>query len=157
MTDVAKETELAVRLSEESGEMTAVIAAVSSASTRTLACCTHQDRDSVVMLMVTDDAQRTGEVLRAQGFRVTASEVVVVHAAYERQLAALLGRRLSATGIGILYSYVSWAEGHQAHLVFKTTDDDRAVCVLRAEMLVWNAAQGKVMAHERENMAPIAA
>lgn len=151
MIDVTKETELAVRLPSDPGAMAQLIATVGAARVETLASCPYHDRDSAVMLLITNDPWKTAEWLRAGNFPVKTNDVVLVRAAYEPALAMRLGQQLRAAGIGVLCSYVSWTAGHRAHVIFQTTDNDRAVSVLRAEMLVHDVA------HEREPAECVAA
>jgi hypothetical protein len=146
MTEVTLETELAVRLRPEGLEMAHLIATVGAARVETLASCSYHEHDRAVMLLITSDPLKTTEWLRAANFPVKATDVVLVRAAYEPALAMRLGQRLRAAGIEVLCSYVSCTEGHRAYAVFKTTDNNRAVSVLRAETVAHDGVPARAPA-----------
>ena len=150
MTEVTQATELAVRMHTDPGELARLVVTVGATRAETLANCSYQDRDSTVVLLITDDPVQSSAVLRAASYQVKTNAVVLVRALYKPELAARLGARLAEAGIGILYSYVSWSEGHRACLVFKTTDDEYAVNLLRTEMLVCDVARERSVAPRPE-------
>ena len=70
---------------------------------------------------------------------------MLVSAPHQPAIAAQLGMYLKAAQIGIRYCYAAWHETAQAHVVFKTTDDDRAIRVLEAcvsQQNQWTKCQG---------------
>jgi len=157
MIEITKGTELAVRTPIAPTELGNLLATVAAACVETLASCLYHERDCAVMLLVTDDPLRTTAELRVAGFRVSVSDVVLVHAPYEPRLAMQLSRQLSAAAIGVLYSYVSWTEAHRAYLVFRTTDNDRAVRLLREEMLVHKVVPASTIPAEGSTLEHAAA
>ncbi|MCG3147748.1 MAG: hypothetical protein PCFJNLEI_01189 [Verrucomicrobiae bacterium] len=86
----------------------------------------------VTLLLVTNDRLHTELILRRLGCRYDVDRVVLGRLPRQIGSAALLGMRLSAAGIRILYSYVSPGEANAAFVVFKTNDNQRAVAACAA-------------------------
>ena len=82
-------------------------------------------------LVVTDQPQQAKAVLEQKGLECKTNPVVLVSALPHPAVAARLGMELTAAQIGIRYSYATWCEAPQVHVVFKTTDDDQAVRILQ--------------------------
>lgn len=86
----------------------------------------------VTLLLVTNDRLHTELILRRLGCRYDIDQVVLGRLPRQVGSAALLGMRLSAAGIRILYSYVSLGEANAGFAVFKTNDNQRAVATCAA-------------------------
>jgi hypothetical protein len=94
--------------------------------------CCFPANQCAVTLVVADKPQRARSVLEQAGIKCRTNPVVLVRAPPQPAIAARLGMHLTAAQIGIHYCYTTQVEATAAHVVFKTTDDDRAVRVLEA-------------------------
>ena len=121
-------TELVIRLKKESTTLAEVIALI-AAGAEVLAVCSYWDRDSSVFLLVSADPERTAHALATAGVHYQANSVLLIGPQDHPGIAARMGAAFAAAGIGVLYSYASWSENRQGFVVFKTTDDDRALRV----------------------------
>jgi hypothetical protein len=68
---------------------------------------------------------------------------VMVEMPHKPGLAAVFGSRLAADGVAVLYSYSFRSERGRAYVVFKTTDDTRAVYTLELCALIHELAAAK--------------
>jgi hypothetical protein len=125
-----KEVELAVRVGNRPAALGGVLAAVANHGVNVLAYCTYSDGDDLIVLLITDNAHAAKEALQTAGFSCKANSVVLVGASDEVGAAARIGMHLGMAGIEILYSYASSSGGDQFVVVFKTTNDERAIQAL---------------------------
>ena len=86
------------------------------------------------LLIVTVDVDASCATIRDAGYKCDAKPVIWVAAPCRVGLGAVLGEKLRAKGIEILYSYGSWDAWPRAVLVFKTSRDDVAFRVLNATL-----------------------
>jgi len=132
ITEVAvrKEIEITVRVQNEPGVLARLFATAASCGNEILACNSYSNGKWAVVLLVTDNPDRTERALQDEGFEYGADSVVLVSAPESLACTILLTAKLRAAGIGILYSYMSWFEPHNVRAVFKTQDDALAMRVL---------------------------
>ena len=83
------------------------------------------------------DADRLQTVLQSAGFESRATPIVLALARDAVGLPVRLGSALVRAGIGILFSYASRTEDERLCMVFKTTDDQRAIRVLEDSSLAY--------------------
>jgi hypothetical protein len=100
--------------------------------------------------LVTEDPQKTGRSLAGAGFLYQTDSVLLLGPHNRPGVAAQTAARLEAADIGIVYSYVSWAERMGAFTVIKTTNDDRALQVLQVNAFV----DGLLHANARSSRQP---
>ena len=131
-TSVLRDTELSICLNDVPGGEESVLSAVTEQGANVRALCSYNDRDRMVMLLVTEDPSRAKQALEDAGFDCTANPVVVV--GLENRIGAIdrLGLHLQDAGINVLRSYASYGNPQEVCAVFKTQDDARAVKVLQA-------------------------
>lgn len=130
MAKAKKEVELAVRVGNRPAALGGVLAAVANHGVNVLAYCTYSDGDDLIVLLITDNALAAKEALQTAAFSCKANSVVLVGASDEVGAAARIGMHLGMAGIEILYSYASSSGGDQFVVVFKTTNDERAIQAL---------------------------
>ena len=94
-------------------------------------CCVPLPKGALA-LVVADQPQQAKAVLEQTGLECKTNPVVLVSALPYPAVAARLGMELTAAQIGIRYSYATWCEAPQVHVVFKTTNDDQAIRILQA-------------------------
>jgi hypothetical protein len=143
MATVKRQVEITVNLSNEPALMGRLMATAGSCGAEVLAACSYYSYDGAVVMLVTDDAARTFRALEEAGFRCKRDSVLLVEIPDEPGIAMLLGARLSAAGIRVLYSYSFRSENDQGYMVFKTIDDNRAFYLLGVEALVHELAAAK--------------
>jgi hypothetical protein len=128
MSIACRKVEIAVRISEPT-EVSAVALITWYPDIRVLAMRSYCDREGVVLLLVTTNPTKASQVLETSGFRCKASPVVLIGPLDRSGLASPIGLELARMGIEVLYSYSSRTESVKQYLVFKTTEDDRALRV----------------------------
>jgi len=127
MSILRREIELAVQVGDEPTEVSAVEIIAWQPGIEVLAMRSYCGPDGVVLLLVTTNSRKASQVLEAAGFRCKSNPVILVGPLRQSGLAALIWTELAVLGIDVLYSYTSRiGAGHQ-YLVFKTTEDDRAM------------------------------
>jgi hypothetical protein len=130
MSIARQETEIAILVGHEpeGTSATAVIARHADIEVFTMrSYCNH---DGIVLLLVTTNADKTSHVLKVAGYHCQVNQVVLIGPLNRTGWALPLGIELAEVGIEVLHSYTSHRERDRHYLVFKTSDDDRAIQVL---------------------------
>jgi hypothetical protein len=140
MHTVTKQMEITVHTPNEPASLGRLMAIVGCCGTEVLTACSYRDEAGTVTLLVTDNAPHATRDLEASGFRCKSAPIVLVQTPDKPGLAALLGAKLAEAGIGVLCSYWFHSEGKQSYVVFKTTDDDRAIYMLEVDALIHDFA-----------------
>ena len=143
MWTAAKQVEITVRVANGPASLGRLIAVASSCGTELLAACSYWDQAGAVVMLVAEDALRAKRTLEGEGFKCKANEVVLVEMPDIPGLAPLLGAKLTSAGIHVLYSYAFRSGGDRSYVVFKTSNDDRAVYFLEFEALVESLTAAK--------------
>ncbi|HUJ72615.1 MAG TPA: hypothetical protein VLZ30_10240 [Verrucomicrobiae bacterium] len=143
MNAATRQIEITVRSINQPASLGKLMAVTVSCGAEVLAACSYWDGSNAVMKLVTEDAPRTMRALQAAGFDCRSNSVVVVETPDKPGLAALLHAKLVAAGIHVFYHYSLHGERHQSHVVFKTSDDDRAIYLLEVDALIHNLAAAK--------------
>jgi hypothetical protein len=143
MSIIRREIELAVRLGHEPTEMSAVGIIAWHQDIEVLVMRSYCDQDGVVLLLVTTNPLKAFQVLEAAGFRCKNNPVLLVGPLHRSALTTLIGEELSALGIEVLYSYASSNGARHHYMVFKTTEDDRALQTLEASDCIQGTTQVK--------------
>jgi len=150
MSMVSREAEIAVRINEPT-EISAVALLGWHADVEVLAMRSYCDRDGVVLLVVTSNPTKAAHVLESVGFRCKANPVLLVGPLGRSGLAAPIGLELARAGIEVLYSYSSRKSRDEYFLVFKTTEDVRAMRVLAVSPTVRQAVNGEILTTRADN------
>ena len=130
-TSIARrETEISVRSDDDQLEVSATAVIAWYPDIEVFAMRSYCNRDGVVLLLVTTNAVKVSQVLKAAGFQCRVNPVVLIGPLNRSGWAAPIGVELVNVGIEILYSYTSHRERDRHYLVFKTSDDDRVIQVL---------------------------
>ena len=130
MSIARRETEISVRIGEEPHKASATTVIARYPDLEVITMRSYCNRDGVVLLLVTTNAVKTSQVLKASGFQCEVSPVVLIGPINRSGWAASLGAEIANAGIEVLYSYTSRKDRDRHYLVFKTSDDDRAIQVL---------------------------
>jgi len=144
MTGATPQTQITVRASNQPSLLGRLMAITVSCGAEVLAASSHWDGVNTVVRLVTEHADRTMRALTAAGFNCRSDPVVLADLPDEPGLPAMLGAKLSVAGICVRHSYTFHSDDHQCHVVFQTTDDDRAIGFLRIEALVRALAEARI-------------
>jgi hypothetical protein len=153
MSIAHREVELTVRIGYEPTEMSAVGIIAWQPDVEVLAMRSYCSQDGVVLLLVTTNPRKASRVLEAAGFECKSNPIVMVGPLYRSGLASLIWTELAVLGIDVLYSYASRIEPGSQYLVFKTTDDARAMEALEVSASVRSVAQPKT--RQDRSLAPV--
>lgn len=143
MHNVTRQVEIGVRLTSNPASLGKLMATTVSCGSEVLASSCHWDHAGAVVKLVTEDGPRTTRALEAAGFKCKSNPVVLVEMPDQPGLAALLGGKLTAAGIDVLYSYSLRSERDRAYVVFKTTNDTRAIYMLELNVLINDLAAAR--------------
>src|SRR5687768_17380823 len=105
MHHVTQEIELAIRMDRTPGALDKVFQLCRRKGVGVRALCTYASNHGLTLLMVPTDAAAAIAALETAGYNVSETEILLVNAPFHVSLAALVGSRLSAAHIEILYSY----------------------------------------------------
>ena len=143
MSIIRREVEVTVRIGHEPTEMSAVGIIAWHPDVEVLAMRSYCDHNGVVLLLVTTNPQKVTHVLEAAGFRCKANPVILIGPLQRSGLAARIGAELALLSIEVLYSYASRIGAGHHYLVFKTTEDDRALQALEGNASIRDVSQAK--------------
>jgi hypothetical protein len=143
MHSVTRQVEINVRVTSDPASLGELMAITVSCGTELLASCYRWDHAGAMVRLVTEDSPRTARALEAAGFKCELKPIVLVEMQDKPGLAAVLGSKLTADGVKVIYSYSFRSERGQAYVVFKTTNDTRAMYALELCALVHELAAAK--------------
>ena len=131
MFQICRTDEIAIHLLD-AARSEGLLATIQTWGIAILAHCCVPAQQGALALVVTDKPELAKAGLERAGLPCKTGPVVLVRTHPHPVIAAQLGMRLTAAQIGICYCYTSWLDAPEMHVVFKTTDDDQAMRVLRA-------------------------
>lgn len=140
---VSRRTELTVQAASDPASLSRVIGVASSCGADVLAARSYWNGYGTVVMLVTEDEMRTARALAAAGFKCQSNPVVLIQGPTKPGLAALLGTKLKAAGIDVVYSYSFGSDGNQTCTVFRTSNDERAAYLLELDGLIHELAAAK--------------
>ena len=131
---VCRSAELSVEATERSGPLREALAALSGQGVTVLAQSPAHNRAATRFRLVVDDTARADASLQEAGFKCQVEPVVLVEWPLRPALMAQFENYLAEAAIDTLQSFASWDGGGTLVGVFQTTDDERAVGLLRGLM-----------------------
>ena len=140
MIGATRQIEITVRTTNQPALMSKLIAITVSCGAEVLAASSYWDGNETVVKLVTEDAFRTTRALQAAGFNCRSNPVVLVETPDKPGLPEFLSEKLDSAGVNILYSYSFRSDRELTYVVFKTTDDNRAIYLLEVEALIHGLA-----------------
>ena len=143
MIGATRQIEITIRTVNQPALMGRLIAITVSCGAEVLAASSYWEGDSTVVKLVTEDARRTVGALQAAGFDCRANPVVLVETPDKPGLPEFLSDKLVGAGINVLYTYSFRSDRDLDYVVFKTTDDERAIYVLEVEALLHDLAAAR--------------
>ncbi len=143
MIGATRQIEITVRTTSQPSLLSKLIAITVSCGAEVLAASSYWDGGDAVVKLVTEDAFRTTRALQAAGFSCRSNPVVLVETPDKPGLPEFLNDKLAKAGINILYSYSFRSDRELSYVVFKTTDDNRAIYILEVEALIHDLAAAR--------------
>src|SRR6266404_1412372 len=140
MIGATLQVEITVRTITQPSLLGKLIAITVSCGAEVLAASSHWDGSNTVVKLVTEDARRTTHALEAAGFDCESNPVVLVETPDKPGLPEFLRGKLANAGVNVIYSYLFQSDGGLTYVVFKTTDDLRAIYILEVEALIHGLA-----------------
>ncbi len=140
MIGATRQIEITIRTINQPTLLGRLIAITVSCGAEVLAASSYWDGGETVVKLVTEDALRTTHALEAAGFDCKSIPVVLVEVPDKPGLPEFLTGRLIREGVNVLYTYSFRSDRELNYLVFKTTDDDRAIYTLEVEALIHGLA-----------------
>ncbi len=131
MNVVKEETELHVITPNEPGIFGRVLGTLANAGINLRAYCVSSKKDRGHFLLVTSDNKKAEAALRALGYRIKVTNVVTVEVTDRIGVGAEIGALLGSAVIDIKYSYGSSVSGGRTLLVFKTSNNKKALKTLQ--------------------------
>jgi hypothetical protein len=128
---VKKENELFVVTPNEAGILGRVLGTLANAGVNLKALCAYSEGDKGFFHILTTDHKKAKKALKAIGYDVTINEVVTVLIDDRIGAGSEIGALLGNAVIDVEYSYGSSAGVGKAMLVFKTSDNSKALETLK--------------------------
>jgi hypothetical protein len=129
--EVKQENELSVTTPNEPGILGRVLGTLANAGVNLKALNVYSEGEKGFFLLVTSDNKKAQKCLKILGYDVISSSVVTVLIEDRIGAGAEVGALLGNAIIDVEYCYGSSAGTGKAFLVFKTSDNKKAVETLR--------------------------
>ena len=143
MTGATRQLEITVRSVAEPTTLAKLMAITVSCGAEVLAASSYWESSSAVVELVTEDSSRTARALEAAGFACQSSPVVLVEMPDKPGLPTLIANKLTRSGIDVFQFYSLHGERNRAHVVYKTSDDERAIYLIELDALIHDLAAAK--------------
>ncbi|MFC2169451.1 ACT domain-containing protein [Acidobacteriota bacterium] len=130
MPHVKLESELHVITPNEPGILGRIFGTLSNAGVNLRAICVYSEKKEGNFLLLTSDNKKAEKALKALGYRVKNDTVVAVQIDDRLGAGAEIGALLGNAMIDVIYCYGSSAKSGKAFLVFKTSDNKKAIRTL---------------------------
>lgn len=129
--NVNKDSELHVITPNETGILGRVLGTLANAGINLKAMCAYAEEEKGHFLLITSDNDKAMTALESLGYEVSTNEVVTVQIGDRIGAGAEIGALLGNAIIDIEYCYGTSSGAGQALLVFKTSDNEKAIDTLR--------------------------
>lgn len=159
MLQICKADEIAIRI-PDADRTEGLLATIKTQGIEVIAHCCVAAPVGALTLVVADKPQQAKAVLEQAGLECQTSPVVLVCTPPQPSIADQLGMQLTAAQICIRHCYATLRDATQAHIVFKTTDDDHAIRVLQAcaskqnQRMKWKLQQQRIDNAQRQAEHP---
>jgi hypothetical protein len=128
---VKEETELQVTTPNEPGIFGRVLGTLANAGINLRAYCVTSKEDKGFFNLVTSDNKKAAAALKALGYKVKINKILTVEVTDRIGVGAEIGALLGSAVIDIKYSYGSSAGGGRSLLIFKTSNNKKALKTLQ--------------------------
>lgn len=131
MHNVNEDTELLVTTPNEPGILGRVLGTLAHASVNLKALCAYAEGDKGQFLLITADNKKAEKALKTLGYKVKVNKVITVRIEDRIGAGAEIGALLGNAVIDIEYCYGTSTGTGSALLVFKTSNNNKALKTLR--------------------------
>ena len=131
MQSVKKESELHIIAPNETGILGRIMGTLANAGINLIAMCAYAEGDKGNFLLITSDNKKTEKAMKTMGYEVKVNEVITVQIGDRIGAGSEIGALLGNAVINIDYCYGTSSGLGQALLVFKTSDNKKAIETLR--------------------------
>ncbi len=131
MHNVNEETEIHVVTPNEPGIFGRVLGTMANAGVNLKAVCAYSDEKVGHFLLLTADNAKAQKALRALGYKVSSNKVITVQISDRIGAGAEIGALLGNAVIDIDYCYGTSGGCGMTRLVFRTSNNKRALETLR--------------------------
>lgn len=131
MNIVREETELHVITPNEPGIFGRVLGTLANAGINLRAYSVYSEEEKGHFLLVTSDNRKAESALRALGYKIKISKIITVEVADRIGVGAEIGALLAGALIDIKYSYGSSVGAGRTLLIFKTSNNKKALKTLQ--------------------------
>jgi len=128
---VREETELHVITPNEPGIFGRVLGTLANAGINLRAYSVYSEEEKGHFLLVTSDNRKAESALRALGYKIKISKIITVEVADRIGVGAEIGALLAGALIDIKYSYGSSVGAGRTLLIFKTSNNKKALKTLQ--------------------------
>lgn len=127
MHNVKKENELHVITPNETGILGRVLGTLANARINLRALCAYSEEDKGHFLLITSANKKAEKALKSMGFEVMINDVITVQISDRIGAGAEIGALLGNAVVDIEYCYGTSSGVGRALLVFKTSDNQKAL------------------------------
>lgn len=131
MTNVIEEIELHVITPDEPGIFGRVLATLANIGVNVKAISAYTDETGGHFLLVTSDPVKAQKALKSLGYKVKTHKVITVLVSDRIGAGAEIGFLLGSAVIDIRHSYCSTAGGEKILIVFRTSNNKKALSTLK--------------------------
>lgn len=131
MNVVKEETELHVITPNEPGIFGRVLGTLANAGINLRAYCVFSEEDRGHFQLITSDNKKAEAALKALRYKIKVTRVITVEVTDRIGVGAEIGALLGGAVIDIKYSYGSSVGGGRTLLVFKTSNNKKALKTLQ--------------------------
>lgn len=131
MHNVNEDTELLVTTPNEPGILGRVLGTLAHAGVNLIALCAYAEGDNGQFFLITADNKKAEKALKTLGYKVKVNKVITVRIEDRIGAGAEIGALLGNAVIDIEYCYGTSTGTGNALLVFKTSNNNKALKTLR--------------------------
>ena len=131
MAKARKVKEISFTMSNKVGLLSEVTTAIAAAKVNVTAICAYAMENSATFMLTTDSNAKAKKALAPLAVTIEERDVVAVEVPNKSGELRKVAKKIADAGIDIEYMYATAGKGKTATCVFKTTDDNKTVKVIK--------------------------
>ena len=131
MAKARKVKEISFTMSNKVGLLSEVTTAIAAAKVNVTAICAYTMENSATFMLTTDSNAKAKKALAPLAVTIEERDVVAVEVPNKSGELRKVAKKIAGAGIDIEYMYATAGKGKTATCVFKTTDDNKTVKVIK--------------------------
>jgi hypothetical protein len=131
MAKARKVKEISFTMSNKVGLLSEVTTAIAAAKVNVTAICAYAMENSATFMLTTDSNAKAKKALAPLAVTIEERDVVAVEVPNKSGELRRVAKKIADAGIDIEYMYATAGKGKTATCVFKTTDDNKTVKVIK--------------------------